>query len=323
VLDLPGDWVWDFWLADDGTAYHAFFLQAPRSLGDPELRHRNASVGHATSPDLSTWTPVAPALGPQAEPAFDDLATWTGCVIPAGDGSWRMFYTGLSRADDGTVQRVGSATSTDLTRWQRVPGAPLEADSRWYERRAATSWPEEAWRDPWVVRDDAGTWHMYLTARAGTGAGLGVVGHATSTDLSRWVVGPPLSAPTGRFEWLEVVSLARVEGRWVLLFSCLAAEMPGAAPGDGGVWSVPVDGPGSPVDVQRAVRVTSEDLYVGKVAVTRDGRPVLLAFANRDATGAFTGGVVDPVPVRWNAAGSGLELAGGEPRWRPPDRPGD
>jgi beta-fructofuranosidase len=49
-LTLPDKWVWDFWLVRDGTDYHAFYLQAPRSLGDPELRHLNVSVGHAGRP---------------------------------------------------------------------------------------------------------------------------------------------------------------------------------------------------------------------------------------------------------------------------------
>jgi beta-fructofuranosidase len=51
-LRLPNRWIWDFWLARDGKDYHAFYLQAPRSLGDPALRHFNASIGHAVSQDL-------------------------------------------------------------------------------------------------------------------------------------------------------------------------------------------------------------------------------------------------------------------------------
>ncbi len=43
----------------------------------------------------------------------------------------------------------------------------------------------------------------------------------------------------------------------------VAAEVPGAPASAGGVWSVPVEGPGSPVDVAPAVRVTDERLYVG------------------------------------------------------------
>jgi beta-fructofuranosidase len=318
LLDLPDHWVWDFWGAEDGSRRHLFFLKAPRSLGDPDLRHRSASVGHAVSEDLHTWSPIADALLPAPSPAFDDLAIWTGCVVRADDGSWRKFYTGLSRADEGRVQRIGTAVSEDLTTFRRTSGAPLEADERWYERRPATSWPEEAWRDPWVVRDEEGGWHMYVTARAGTGSGLGVVGHATSSDLVTWTVRPPLSEPTGRFEWLEVLQLVRVDGRWVVLFSCLSEEMPGSGAGAGGVWSVPVDGPGSQVDVRRAVRLTSEDLYVGKVWTLPDGSSRLLAFQNRGPDGRFTGGVVGPLAVGWNDDGSGLRFSGGEGRWHPP-----
>ena len=317
MFDLPDHWVWDFWLADDGDRHHLFFLQAPRSLGDPDLRHRSASVGHAVSDDLAAWTPVGVALTAAPGPAFDDLATWTGSVVRGPDGRWRMFYTGLSRGDDGRVQRIGMATSDDLTTWQRSSGRALEADDRFYERRPRTSWPEEAWRDPWVVQDGEGRWHMYVTARAGTGSGLGVVGHATSYDLDSWEVHPPLSAPCGRFDWLEVLQVVQVDDRWVLLFSCLSEQMPGTQPGGGGIWSVPVDGPGRPVDVAAAVRLTSEDLYVGKVCVDRAGTARLMAFQNRAADGRFSGGVVAPVDLEWNADGTGLQILGGEHRWHP------
>src|SRR5215210_6436007 len=110
MLRLADRWVWDLWSARTDSEYPLFFLQAPRSLGDPELRHRNASVGHAVSTDLRDWTRVADALTPQQAPAFDDLATWTGCVVRGDDGVWRMFSTGLSRAEDGLVQRIGLST---------------------------------------------------------------------------------------------------------------------------------------------------------------------------------------------------------------------
>jgi len=166
-----------------------------------------------------------------------------------------------------------------------------------------------AWRDPWVVRDDDGLWHMYVSARDESGArGAGVVGHAVSRDLARWEVTAPLSAPTGFFECPEVIQVLEVEGRWVLLFSCLSSDMPGAAPGSGGVWSLPVDGPGAPVDVAAAVRVTDESCYVGKV-VHDLGTPYFLAFRNRDARGDFVGGVTDPVPVTWRPDGRGLRTS--------------
>lgn len=320
MLDLSDDWVWDFWTVDDGGDRHLFFLHAPRSLGDPDLRHRNASVGHAVSADLTSWTRLPDALAPQQAPAFDDLATWTGSCVQDPEGGWRMFTSGISRGEDGMAQRFGSAHSDDLVAWVR-DDLVSEVDPRWYavhDHRGETHW-----RDPFVVAGPDG-WHLYLTAKASADLwpsdhGNGVVGHLTSPDLRTWTVRSPLGGPTGRFDQLEVISLSEVDGRWVLLFSCLAPEVVGAAPGAGGVWSVAVDGPGAPVDLGAAVRLTSEDLYVGRV-VPSDRGPVLLAFENRDGSGAFAGGVIDPVPVRWRDDGLGLELQPGAPvppRWRP------
>ena len=79
-LRLPDKWVWDFWLARERDRHHVFFLQAPRSLGDAELRHRNASVGHAVSSDLRSWTVLPDAIRPGPAGAWDDVATWTGSV---------------------------------------------------------------------------------------------------------------------------------------------------------------------------------------------------------------------------------------------------
>ncbi|NCP30494.1 MAG: glycosyl hydrolase family 32, partial [Armatimonadetes bacterium] len=54
-------WCWDFWFAKQSDAYHAFYLEAPFCLGDPQRMHGNQHVGHATSPDLIHWTNQGPA----------------------------------------------------------------------------------------------------------------------------------------------------------------------------------------------------------------------------------------------------------------------
>ena len=304
-FDLADDYVWDFWtVAGPDGRHHLFFLRAPRTLGDPDLRHHHARVGHASSSDLRDWT-LHPDPLPRPVDGFDDLASWTGCTVRDGDRSW-LFTTGLTHHDGGLVQRIGSAVSEDLETWTRTP-LLLEADPAHHQKSLPT-WPEEAWRDPWVVRGDDGRWHMYVTARDASGVpGCGVVGHATSEDLLTWRHAPALSTPTGRFEWLEVMQVLEVEGRWVMVFSCLADQMPGAAPGEGGVWSVAVEGPGSRVDVASAVRLTDESTYVGKVVV-HAGAPYLMAFRNQGPDGAFVGGLTDPVPVRWRSDGRGLEV---------------
>jgi beta-fructofuranosidase len=206
ALRLPEHWLWDFWLARDGDDVHLFYLQAPRALGDPELRHRNATIGHAVSRDLRRWRVLGDALGPGPPGAFDDLATWTGSVL-RHDGRWWMFYTGVSHAEDPPVQRVGLATSSDLGTWERH-GMVLEADPRWYGT--------EHWRDPWVAWDEAeGRFHMLVTAAAGA---RGVIGQAWSDDLRAWAVAPPLTEP-GDLAQLEVPQLVHLGGAWRILFS--------------------------------------------------------------------------------------------------------
>ncbi len=75
TLRLEDDWLWDFWTARDGDVFHLFFLRAPRSLRDPELRHHRAVIGHAVSSDLRRWEVLPDALGRGRVGSFDDGAT--------------------------------------------------------------------------------------------------------------------------------------------------------------------------------------------------------------------------------------------------------
>jgi beta-fructofuranosidase len=130
LLRLPDHWVWDSWYTvDDDGRHHAFFLRASRALLDPERRHLRASIGHAVSADLRDWHLVADAIVPADAPAWDDQATWTGSVVRGPDGRWYLFYTGVSRAEDGLIQRIGLALSDDLISWHRYGAKPPPAAS--------------------------------------------------------------------------------------------------------------------------------------------------------------------------------------------------
>lgn len=320
MLLLPDAWTWDFWLADTGEQFHAFFLRASRALLDPDRRHRRAAVGHAVSTDLQRWTVLPDALVHADAPAFDDLATWTGSVLQAPDGGWRMFYTGLAHAERGEVQRIDSATSTDLIAWRRAERAlPLEADPRWYEKHDPATGPHETWRDPWVFADPnqadpdraVGGWHMLITARADQGDldDRGVVGHAWSDDLEHWQVLPPLSSHGGGFGQLEVIQVENVDGQAVMIFSCLLADLAGwrrtgAEPG--GVWSVAANSLLGPFDLTRARPLTGPELYSGRLVQDRSDAWVLLAFQNQDERGEFVGGLSDPMAVEWITGQDGV-----------------
>ena len=118
MLRLPGAWIWDFWLADDGDRYHLFFLFASRALQDERRRHRRASIGHAISDDLRNWVQVGDALTAADGPAFDDLATWTGSVVRGHDDRWWLFYTGVTLidADSDLVARRKKSSRQDIER---------------------------------------------------------------------------------------------------------------------------------------------------------------------------------------------------------------
>ena len=164
-LRLEDRWIWDFWHVWDGLTCHLFYLQAPRALGDERHRHRNATIGHAVSTDLANWTVLPDALGAGPRGAWDDIATWTGSVV-RDDSRWVMLYTGISSRDQGLVQRIGAAVSTDLIYWEKDDRNPLiEADARWYEKLGSGDWFDEAWRDPWIFHAD-GNWHALITARS-------------------------------------------------------------------------------------------------------------------------------------------------------------
>lgn len=306
AFDLPGSWVWDFWFADDGEKYHLYFLYASRALHDPDARHYRASIGHAVSTDLAQWSQVADALVRSDAPAFDDLATWTGSTVRHPDGTWFLFYTGSSLAPGGkNVQRIGYATSTDGETWIKSGGPVLEARGPWYETLDSGAWHDEAFRDPWVFADPGGDgWHMLITARAPHGPveGRGVIGHAWSPDLRSWELREPLTAPSvDGFGQLEVTQVEVVDGRPVLIFSCLAEHATAARHGQrGGTWAVPAESLLGPFDIDAAYPLTDERLYVGRLLQRRtDGQWLLFAFRNADEDGRFVGGVTEPMPVTW------------------------
>jgi beta-fructofuranosidase len=308
TLALPNKWIWDSWYAREGDLWHGFFLQADKALKDPELRHFNVTQGHATSRDLRTWEHKGTTFAPAKAPAWDDYTTWTGSVVRGDDGLWHLFYTGTRRSEHGLKQRIGHATSTDLHSWERVgDGLALDLSGDLYEEDVPDHWHDRAMRDPWVMRDPQGGWMMFFTARvpgvAEPNAG-GAIGFATSPDLYRWTLQPPVYAG-GTFGQMEVPQVFEKGGRWYCLFctdaghysKAYAASYPGkpvrgthymVAPNPRGPWQV---APGPFLDGDPAV-----NRYAARIVETDEGL-ILLGFLHNPGGGAFVGEIADPVPV--------------------------
>ncbi|MCL3861051.1 glycosyl hydrolase family 32 [Actinotalea sp. K2] len=305
MLRFDDAWVWDSWSVDDGDLFHLFYLQAPRTPEDQRLRHFSVSVGHAVSRDLTEWRVLPDALCPAPAQRWDDMSTWTGSVVRAPDGTWLMFYTGVSHRDLGLVQRIGVASSPDLVTWHRLDEPVIEADARWYERLEQAAWPDEAWRDPFVTADpDGDGWHMFLTARATLGRPdrRGVIGHARSRDLRTWEVQPPLTEPES-FGHLEVPQVVRINGTYVLIFSCDVSEIPAdlrRAGHAGGVWSTTGASITGPFDIDKAELFPHESLYAARLVQDRAGQWNLLGFRNFEGS-RFIGEIADPILVTLDA----------------------
>ncbi|WP_166785490.1 glycosyl hydrolase family 32 [Cryobacterium cryoconiti] len=321
MIARNGFWIWDSWYVQDSGDYHAFYLKAPTSLADPDLRHAQARVGHSVSRDLVSWTTLPDALPPGAIGEFDDLAIWTGSIV-RHDDVWHLFYTGVEQRSRTRIQRVGHATSVDLIVWDRVSPTPVTtADARWYSTAAAPPEFDEPWRDPWVFHSAAdGLWHMLVTAREpDADASLpgapthGSVGHCVSADLFDWQVAPSLSRHSG-FAQLEVLQVLEVAGHHVVVFCATAQDVIAAGvEAVTATFTAPADGPLGPFHFDRAEPIRAAGIYAGRILQPADGGPVLLGFVESDADGLFVGVICDPIPLQLTSRGTLQPHSAAEP----------
>ena len=305
-------YLWDFWLVSpqewggQPALYHLFYLQASRSLHDPNLRHGVATVGHAISPDLRQWVHRGTVLEAGSLGSWDDRVIWTGSVTIRENVAY-MFYTGISQAQPAPIQRIGLATSTDLVHWERHPNNPLlEVDTRWYEPQSSQHWEDQTWRDPYVVyASDEQAYYMFLSARVNEGArdGRAVIGLARSQDLFSWEMQPPVSVP-GDFTEMEVPQVIPINGRYYLLFCAsrhAAARLAslGSRGGIGTFYLVAdkLTGPYRPLSDEPLVADAAGTYYAGKLVRDSVGALFFLAWRQWDEEGHFCGGLSDPAAV--------------------------
>lgn len=307
ALHIEDKWVWDFWFARKGADTHIFYLQAPRSLGNPDLRHWHCSIGHAVSRDLQSWDILPDVLFPsEHKTAWDSRTTWTGSILKH-DEIWYMFYTGTSEVEKGLIQRIGLATSDDLITWNKHAENPImESDPRWYELLDEKIWHEQAWRDPWVFEQD-GMFHAFITARVNKGHSKdrGVIGYARSNDLLNWEVQAPITQP-GEFAYLEVPQLVKINRRWYLLF-CVESDKfsesrekrKGVEISTGTHYMMADDpfGPYSQPQNDLLFGDQNGTFYSGKLIQNQSGAWMFLTAIQYDQEMNYVGDISDPLPV--------------------------
>ncbi|TWT53815.1 hypothetical protein Pla22_14480 [Rubripirellula amarantea] len=227
-------------LYHDGL-YHLFHLVLPN----------HDFIAHAVSTDALNWRRVNNALFIGDPGSWDDLMLWTMHVSrdPHHSRRWRMFYTGLSRRDQGNFQRLGMAVSEDLFHWQKTPVHwedhrgpndpdrvkravkqsrsnqagpchamydkescfPLEPDPRHYEASLTEGRHWVSFRDPFYYHDGKDGWLM-AAGRVNDGPIVrrGCVALMKEVEPNHFVSQPPLHHPR-LYDDVEVPNLIEVD----------------------------------------------------------------------------------------------------------------
>ena len=298
--------------------YHLFHLVLPN----------HDYIAHAVSNDCIRWRRVENALFIGHPGAWDDLMLWTVHVSrhPSQPGRWRMFYTGLSRREQGSIQRIGLAESDDLFTWKKSPVNwtdrrsklpydlparppqpsfaydqhscfPLEAQSPHYESSLDQGRHWISWRDPFYFRD-ADTGYLFCAGRVADGPIVrrGCVATMEESKENCFRVAAPLHHP-GMYDDIEVPNLLKINGRYYLIGSIRedAKVRYWYADKLGNSWCSPSDN----------VLIGSGN-YAGRVTDDDSGF-LFWSFFSRDAQRATQNLMPPPKRICANSAG-GIEL---------------
>jgi PKD repeat protein len=153
----------------DGTTWHMWYT----GLNVSGFASRR--IGYATSTNKINWTKHEsnPVLGPGPGGSWDD--EWVGWQkVLFVDGMYHIWYTG----GNGTLTRIGHATSVDGVTWEKDPMNPVLTVG------ISGTWDDLTVSTP-TVSYDGHTFHMWYCG-AQTVFGDWKVGYAVSLDGKHW-----------------------------------------------------------------------------------------------------------------------------------------
>ena len=183
-------YIWDSWYwYDQATGlFHVYYLNVDdHSLVPKEEHHFHARIGYATTKDFITYEYRNHAVmtATDAVTSRDNTSIWTGCSIAYGKGSDRlMAFTSRDSAQEPVeglprpfTQHISFATSPDGLHWQRVKGAHIDADGRFYSTQSIKGDVViHAWRDPVIFRAPGSDYAYMLLCAHGKDLPHGIKG---------------------------------------------------------------------------------------------------------------------------------------------------
>ena len=170
VLDLGESGTWDDYhvarpaVLFNGTEHQMWYT------GHDGSKNR---VGYATSADGITWVkhPDNPVLDIGENGTWDDNSINSLTVLFNGT-EYQMWYDG----GDGSIVRIGHATSADGINWEKHPGNPV------LDLGESGTWDDYHVAFPTVLSDGT-EYHMWYTGHDGSNYRIG---YATSADGILW-----------------------------------------------------------------------------------------------------------------------------------------
>ncbi|MCA4131815.1 glycoside hydrolase family 32 protein [Arthrobacter sp. M4] len=147
--------------------YHLFYQYVPGRT----TWASNCHWGHATSPDMISWTEQGIAIAP----GEGDDGVWSGSIVTDDGGNTTMFYTSVTQPDIGIgTVRTAAPENPSWDTWAKGP-----------KLMSAPDLDVIAYRDPFVFRD-GGQWRMFVGAGLASGAAAAV--SYSSPDLAVWTL---------------------------------------------------------------------------------------------------------------------------------------